>query len=481
MRRLRNLRKEQKIKELKEKGLYEEPTPEKEIFIKRPFLTIPHLEVTNGSTTGLPIKIMTYNILAQALIRRKLFPTSGDALKWPVRSKALLEEFKYYNADILCLQEVDYIQFNSFWSKEFEKLGYNCKFYRANTKNHGIAIIYRSNLFVCKHQSFINYDKDSTSPEDPVQLPPPRTITQNVGLLAYLEFTQPVLDKYPKLKEKNGLIVGTTHMFWHPFGTFERTRQTFLILYKFKQFVKTLNLILGNSKGFYSFFSGDLNSQPYDSPYLSIAAKPVKYDERAKIVNACSLSYEYTRNKVSIQQETTEDSAKGADEEVPEEAEDIEIEETEAESIDKPQPLDPVPETFEATEDQMKLVQVLEDAHNSLDMRAISMYSVGYKLVDPNNAGFDNDRNEPIFSNWAHTWRGLLDYIFVITTWDKETEDLSANADSLQELEEKQGVRLLKLLKLPMPEDMGPEPSGQPRLNQFPSDHLCLMAEVELR
>lgn len=463
-RRLRNLKKEKKKEELIAQGI--DPSnvnvPAELRFKTRDMLEIPNVSKDDDT---FKIKIMSYNVLAQALIRRKLFPTSGNALKWSTRSQVLLSEMKHYDTDILCLQELDFIQYNSFWRKEFSNLGYDSKYYRADTKNHGLAIVYKNDKFICKHQSFIYYDKESSGDITP------RTSTQNIGFLTCLEFTPNVLRKYPSIS-RNGIIVGTTHLFWHPFGTFERTRQTYLILKKFKEFRSTMNSIKGNDKGWYDFFAGDFNSQPFDTPYLSITSKPANYTDRGQLVLGCSLSYQYSKNRGVVENDD-DDNEGDQDDHVEEEGGNIE-------KFGKDQPRDPVPDTFEATPKQLQLVKKMEELHNSLDMRAISLYSVGYKLVDPQNSGLDNDRNEPSFSNWAHAWRGLLDYIFVISSWDCESEVYTDRVDTIEEVHQRNGVKLLSLLKLPLPKDMGPEPSGQPRTGQYPSDHLCLIAEVAL-
>lgn len=463
-RRQRNLKKEKKKQELLAQGIDPNAvnTPVELRFKTRELLELPNNVASDDS---FKIKIMSYNILAQALIRRKLFPTSGNALKWSTRSQVLLSEFKHYDADILCLQELDFIQYNSYWRKELGKLGYDMKYYRADTKNHGLAIAFKSDKFICKHQSFMYYDKETSGELRP------RTATQNIGFLACLEFTPDILTKYSNIS-RNGIIIGTTHLFWHPFGTFERTRQTYLILKKFKEFRSTMNTLKGNDDDWYGFFAGDFNSQPFDAPYLSITTKPAHYAERARIVLGCSLSYQYSKNRGVIDQEDDngdEDKENGQEEEG-----------GNIEKFGSNQPKDPVPESFKPTTEQLKLVNSMEDLHNSLDMRAISLYSVGYKLVDPDNAGLDNNRDEPIFSNWAHAWRGLLDYIFVISSWDATRESFSDKVDTVEDVEHNNGVRITKLLKLPLPKEMGPEPSGQPRLGQYPSDHLCLMAEVAL-
>lgn len=452
-RRLRNLKKEQKKQELIAKGIDPDQveTPEALRFKTRPFVQI------SESSGGFPVKIMTYNVLAQALIRRKLFPTSGNALKWTTRSQVLLKEMQHYNPDILCVQELDFIQYNSFWKQELQKMGYNSKYHRAGSKNHGICIFFKEEKFVFKHQAFIDYDKTETG--DIL----PRTITQNVGLFACLEFSPSVTAKYGI--SKNGIIIGTTHLFWHPFGTYERTRQTYIVLLKCKEFLHTMNVLKENDKGWYTMFAGDFNSQPFDTPYLSIAAKPTQYSSRGKTVICCSLSFQYSKNRGLKDSEIDEEESE-------EEGGNIE-------KFGKDQPRDPVPESFVATPEQLQLVEKMERLHNELDMRAISLYSVGYKQVDPENAGKDNDRNEPMYSNWAHGWRGLLDYIFVISDWDK-SQDFSNNIDLVDQVSEEQKVKLTKLLRLPRGEEMGEEPSGQPRLGQYPSDHFCMMAEVEL-
>ncbi|EGV65000.1 hypothetical protein CANTEDRAFT_103766 [Yamadazyma tenuis ATCC 10573] len=227
-----------------------------------------------------------------------------------------------------------------------------------------------------------------------------------------------------------------------------------------------MNVVKENDLGWYTFFAGDFNSQPFDTPYLSVTSKPVHYSSRAKTVISCSLSFQYSKNrgiKESEAEKNSEDEEEGGN----------------IEKFGKDQPRDPVPESFVATEEQLQLVNAMENLHNNLDVRAISLYSVAYKHVDPKNAGADNERNEPMYSNWAHSWRGLLDYIFVISSWDL-SEDYSKKIDSIDELANTENIRLTKLLRLPRGEEMGEEPSGQPRLGQYPSDHFCLMAEVEL-
>lgn len=413
-------------------------------FVSRPLLRLGE-DAPHGQH-GQLVKIMTYNVLAQALIRRSLFPTSGNAVKWFKRSQVLLREFKHYDCDVLLLQEVDHVQYGSFWRDEMKKLGYESVFHRYGEKNHGIAICYRSSWFEVSDRMLISYDDEPTG--DIAK----RTITRNVGLILALKFKPEILRKFPGT-DKTGLIIGTTHLFWHPFGTFERTRQTYIILNKFQEFTDRVRVLQKGTKWF-QFFGGDFNSQPFDAPYLSITSKPIQFRSRCKTVIECSTSFQYSKKREGIDDNDEEGGN--------------------IEKFGEGQPETPVPASFEPTEEQAALVQSMQQLHNSLPMKAISLYSVGYKHVHPENAGLDNDKGEPEISNWAHAWRGLLDYIFYITSWDGSDSDQIG----LDQYEQETGTRIRALLRMPPASEMTEH--GQPHEGEYPSDHLCMIAEVEL-
>lgn len=417
-------------------------------FIQRPMLSISREDINLNGV--FPFTIMTYNCLAQALIRRKLFPTSGNSVKWFKRSQVLLNEFKHYDADVKCLQEIDYIQFQSFWKSEFEKMGYESQFHRSATKNHGVAIAWKREYFQMTDKMLIDYDKERSNDIEP------RTTTKNIGMILSLKFTDKVLQMYP-YSSKNGIIIGTTHLFWHPFGTFERTRQCYVVLKKMKEFMHRVNVLQNNNDKDLSkwpaFFCGDFNSQPFDAPYLSLTSKPVSYTGRAKTVLECSTSYAFSKLR---------DGEEGQDEEG-----------GNIEKFGTNQPETPVPDIYHATEDQIKLCNEMKELHNSIDMRAISLYSIGYRRVHPENAGLNNDRFEPEISNWAHSWNGLLDYLFYIKQWDGSD---CVEVDHFDSFEKENGIRILEILKLPPAKEMPNH--GQPHEAEYPSDHLCMMIKV---
>ncbi|CAN6604988.1 RNA exonuclease Ngl2p [Trichomonascus vanleenenianus] len=366
--------------------------PEEEEDISKSYITRPMLKLPGASPgeNGKTFKIMTYNALAQCLIRRDLFPDNGDALKWKWRGKALASEIEHYCPDILCMQEVDKDKAESFFAPELDKIGMATEFRTPEDKNHGNIIAYKKDLFELDQEVFINYDEIAT------EKVPLLTVTKNSGMIVALRF---------KDAPTKGVFVGTTHMFWHPYGSYERTRQLAVFLDKAIEFKKTSGF------DWPVFLAGDFNSECFDTPYLSATTRPAKLDDAAAKILVDSLDY-------FAQPGSKEKS------------------------------------------------DALVELFNRQSHKAISLYN-SYKLVHPENV-HPKGSGEPIFSNWAHTWRGLLDYIFVL---QPTPEPVSEGYVATE-------VKLLELLRMPMPDEMGPEPSGQPRVGQFPSDHLCLMATV---
>ncbi|KAK9239363.1 Endonuclease/exonuclease/phosphatase [Lipomyces kononenkoae] len=404
-------------------------------FIKRPMLAIKDDDETDdnsssSSSGGVDIKIMTYNVLGQALIRRELFPTNGDALKWRWRSKMLLSELKHYDADIMCLQEVDLSHMDSFYDPELRGLGYDLVYVRGQGKNHGLVICWRDSICRLVRSESVVYDDDDESTK-------PQTRTRNVGAMAALRFTSAA----------GGLIIATTHLFWHPHGTFERTRQSAILVRRTKKFAAETD----DTARWPVFLAGDFNSEPIDSPYLCLTqARASRQTAHSYGVLCRSWQHKYTN-------------------------EDLAEDET-----DRPEETGDTPETADSLSDEQQqqdqAIAAIVRLHDENGVVLRSLYGAYYRRVHPANADVAGRNGEPAFSNWAFTWRGLLDYIFVMAT--AAHDDSSSSSGQAGEIVP--GVRVNALLRLPEPKEMGDEPSGQPREGQYPSDHLCLMAAVKI-
>ncbi|KAG0654080.1 hypothetical protein C6P45_003541 [Maudiozyma exigua] len=429
-------------------------------FIKRELLEIPHPSeeaLLLNESNSVNVKIMTYNILAQSLIRRELFPGAHDAIRWSNRSRTFLNVFRFYDTDVLCMQEVDIQQWDKFWIPQLHELGYDGKFYRgARTKVHGVAIFWKFDKFECADEVEIDLDDDIDFKQVIEGISTTRTKTRNAALILALKF------KNENQTSRKGLLIGTTHLFWHPFGTFERVRQLYLILKNYKEFIIKMNGNLTNSQ-WLPFLTGDFNSQPSDSPYLTLTTKPLNFTNEQEAVIETSVSYKYSKRRNGT----------------PENESDSDSDREESGEFDMDtNPTDPRPTEFYATEEQQYLVKSLQDLHNSLDLKATSLYSLGYRYVHPANTVFDNMHNgEPEMSQSAVNWTGLLDYIFYLDKWDGSS--LNTSEIGLHKFEERHSFRVNALLRMPRKDEMPKH--VQPHMSEFPSDHLSMICDLQIK
>jgi len=432
-------------------------------FIKRELLEVPHPtdeELLLNDKNSVNIKIMTYNILAQSLIRRELFPESHDAIRWSNRSRTFINLFRFYDSDVICMQEVDIQQWDKFWVPQMHDLGYEGRFFRgARTKVHGVAIFWKFDMFDCVNKVEIDLDNEIELPREIYGVSKTRTKTRNAALILALQF------KHKEGKRK-GILIGTTHLFWHPFGTFERVRQLYLILENYRKFIVRMNSNTIETT-WLPFLAGDFNSQPSDPPYLALTSKPINFKGRQRAILECSATYRYSKRRNGALQHESDDES---DENVDDEEEDC---------IIQLNPTDSRPEIFDANDEQRRSVDELESIHNSLDIKATSLYGLGYRFVHPANTVFENMHNgEPEMSQSAINWTGLLDYIFYIEKWDGS---ISSNTSDIgiHHFEEKNLFRINALLRMPRKDEM---PNHvQPHTSEFPSDHLSMICDLQIK
>ncbi|KAJ1677010.1 RNA exonuclease ngl2, partial [Spiromyces aspiralis] len=109
-------------------------------------------DILAGSTTGrtstlneitsaepyASLKVMSYNVLAQSLVRRDMFPyASKAALRWKTRKQLFINEFTALRPDVACLQEVSTLYYHQDYSMFFKNQGYDHAFFQDRSKSHG--------------------------------------------------------------------------------------------------------------------------------------------------------------------------------------------------------------------------------------------------------------------------------------------------------------------------------------------------------
>ncbi|KAG0206870.1 hypothetical protein BGX33_007183 [Mortierella sp. NVP41] len=215
---------------------------------------------------------MTYNLLAQALVRRDMFPhATQKALRWKFRKQNILQEFLGFAPDLACLQEVD------FWDEVYypalTKAGYETAYHKNHNKKHGCAIIWRKTRFEKVEQKSLEYDENGQ----------PTFTTGNVGLMVALKpLKQSAKNPDPnadmvlpdedeehddstngqETELPGGILVATTHLFWRPDGSYERLRQASILLDKIQEWNKDLNYTI--------LLGGDFNTTPRDAAYRAM-------------------------------------------------------------------------------------------------------------------------------------------------------------------------------------------------------------------
>ncbi|CEG77885.1 hypothetical protein RMATCC62417_12566 [Rhizopus microsporus] len=297
-----------------------------------------------------PIRVMSFNILAQTLIKRELFPDSGDVLKWKTRKQMILEEIEFYDADIMSLQEVDNV--DTFYKEALSKLGYELTFYHYPTKHHGCAIAFKKEKFSQVKYATIDYNTDP--------LCPPSILTGNVAQMLALT---------SKEHPTTGFVIGNTHLYWRPSCNYERLRQTVIFVNKLLEFKSELD----DDMQWISLLLGDFNSTP-DDPVYGILTDHALSDDHIQDLNK-SLMVTLTN-----QGESDEEEEEGK------------LESNDGVSIDP-----------DAVISVNKLVSLYKGGQWK------SVYSFIAK-AQPDQSGL---LGEPKFTNYTAAFKGPLDYMFI--------------------------------------------------------------------
>ncbi|OQR95349.1 carbon catabolite repressor protein [Thraustotheca clavata] len=111
-------------------------------------------------------RVLSYNVLAEIYATRQMYPYCPMwALNWSFRKQLLKRELQNYNADILCLQEVQADHYKNYFQPMMSALGYD-GLYQQKTREamglagkvDGCATFYRKNRFYLKEQYTLEFN-----------------------------------------------------------------------------------------------------------------------------------------------------------------------------------------------------------------------------------------------------------------------------------------------------------------------------------
>lgn len=213
--------------------------------------------------TDITFTAMSYNVLAQALIRdNKYLYVSCDAdhLDWEYRWALLQYEIKKLNPDVLMLQEVQASHYHTYYLPWFTYLGYDGLFKkRTREKCDGCAIFYKRSKFSLVEHCSVEYMQPQVGILN----------RDNIGLIAKLSLvSQP--DAPP-------LCVATTHLLYNPRRHDVRLAQTVLFLAELDRLC-----YLGEEGGYTKYcpvlVTGDFNTEPHSTLIGFLGSGRLQYE-----------------------------------------------------------------------------------------------------------------------------------------------------------------------------------------------------------
>ncbi|KAF0688105.1 Aste57867_20266 [Aphanomyces stellatus] len=111
-------------------------------------------------------RVLSYNVLAEIYATRQMYPYCPMwALNWSFRKQLLRRELQLYNADILCLQEVQADHYKNYFEPMMAEWGYDGLFQQKTRESMGLAgkvdgcaLFYRKSRFYLKEQYAVEFN-----------------------------------------------------------------------------------------------------------------------------------------------------------------------------------------------------------------------------------------------------------------------------------------------------------------------------------
>nr|XP_039260067.1 protein angel homolog 2-like isoform X1 [Styela clava]XP_039260068.1 protein angel homolog 2-like isoform X2 [Styela clava] len=158
-------------------------------------------------------RIVSYNILSQKLLDindglyRKCDP---NILLWEYRWPRIKLEIEKFNADILCLQEVEEYHYNEEILHFLESLDYQCVYKKrtGNNKNKpdGVLIAYKKEKYKMLSEKKVEYFRGNFSPVN----------QDNVGVITLLKPISANSEAADSHNENNCICIVNTHLLYNP-------------------------------------------------------------------------------------------------------------------------------------------------------------------------------------------------------------------------------------------------------------------------
>ncbi|XP_047440007.1 2',5'-phosphodiesterase 12 [Mugil cephalus] len=228
------------------------------------------------------VRVVSYNILADIyaqtdLSKTVLYPYCAPyALQLDYRQNLIKKELSGYNADIICLQEVDNGVFMDSLTPALDAFGLDGVFKVKEKQHEGLATFYRRSKFRLLSRHDILLSEALTS--DPVHSELLDKVSANSTLKEKIlqrstTLQATVLEDLNKPGRK--VCVANTHLYWHPKGGNVRLVQMGVALQHLSRVIREV------APGAPLIFCGDFNSTPSSGVFqlLMEAVVPQQHED----------------------------------------------------------------------------------------------------------------------------------------------------------------------------------------------------------
>ncbi|KAM7395948.1 hypothetical protein PAMA_007292 [Pampus argenteus] len=215
-----------------------------------------------GDSAAFDFSVLSYNILSQELLQDNAYlyrHCHPGVLRWDYRLPNLLAEIRHYDADILCLQEVQEDHYENQIKPALQELGYQCEYKkRTGKKPDGCAVVYKTSRLSLLSSNPVEFFR----PGDPL------LDRDNVGLVVLLRPN----DTAGQLDPSAFICVANTHLLYNPRRGDIKLAQLAILLAEIGRLSRLPN---GSSNPV--VLCGDFNSTPLSPLYSFLTTGCLEY------------------------------------------------------------------------------------------------------------------------------------------------------------------------------------------------------------
>ncbi|XP_044266635.1 2',5'-phosphodiesterase 12 [Tribolium madens] len=222
-------------------------------------------QFTKEKCSGSTFRVVSYNILADLycdsdFTRQVLHPYCPPyALAIDYRKQLFIKEITGYNGDIICLQEVDRKVYNYDLRPLFEELGYESDFcIKRGAVAEGLACFYNKQRFKClQTRRFVLSDELKNFSDIWAKISENDKLSERIldrSTVLQVNFLESV-------ENNEVLVVGNTHLYFHPDADHIRLLQGAVIIKYLEHLIDEFRKKMEN-KRLSLILCGDFNSTP---------------------------------------------------------------------------------------------------------------------------------------------------------------------------------------------------------------------------